>query len=182
MTSVVSILLSSLRRYISRVNPRDAQRHVIVGVQSYKPIDFARQMNVSLANGWGIVRTISDLALKQPEGKYVLVKDPNNVGLSFAAVSRHRLMGNSPPSGCTRCLPTPLRLEMRRNSRGHDIRRKTDSHVSGSAAPPPHITGQSPRMSISRVTDSFLDTDWFKVERKYMAGQASAIPPWPDSE
>ena len=37
-------------------------------------------MNVSLNNGWGIVRTIADLALKQPEGKYILVKDPNNVG------------------------------------------------------------------------------------------------------
>jgi translation initiation factor 3 subunit D len=36
-------------------------------------------MNVSITNGWGIVRTIADLALKQPEGKYVLVKDPNNV-------------------------------------------------------------------------------------------------------
>ena len=35
-------------------------------------------MNVSLNNGWGIVRTIADLALKQPEGKYVLVKDPNH--------------------------------------------------------------------------------------------------------
>ncbi|CAD6577232.1 MAG: hypothetical protein TREMPRED_001890 [Tremellales sp. Tagirdzhanova-0007] len=64
--------------YISRANPRDAQRHVIVGIQSYKPIDFARQMNVSLANGWGIVRTIADLVFKHPEGKYVLVKDPNN--------------------------------------------------------------------------------------------------------
>ena len=42
-------------------------------------MDFARQMNVSLANGWGIVRTIADLVLKEPEGKYVLVKDPNNV-------------------------------------------------------------------------------------------------------
>jgi translation initiation factor 3 subunit D len=36
-------------------------------------------MNVSLNNGWGIVRTIADLVLKQPEGKYVLVKDPNAV-------------------------------------------------------------------------------------------------------
>jgi len=41
-------------------------------------------MNVSLTNGWGIVRTIADLMLKQPEGKYVLVKDPNNV--SFVAL------------------------------------------------------------------------------------------------
>lgn len=36
-------------------------------------------MNVSLNNGWGIVRTIADLALSRPEGKYVLVKDPNHV-------------------------------------------------------------------------------------------------------
>lgn len=34
-------------------------------------------MNLNLANGWGIVRTISDMCLKMPEGKYVLVKDPN---------------------------------------------------------------------------------------------------------
>src|SRR6478735_6666079 len=72
-------VITDATRYISRANPRDAQRHVIVGVQSYKPTDFARQMNVSITNGWGIVRTIADLALKQPEGKYVLVKDPNNV-------------------------------------------------------------------------------------------------------
>ncbi|WRT66990.1 eukaryotic translation initiation factor 3 subunit D [Kwoniella shivajii] len=64
--------------YISRANSKDAQRHVIVGVQSFKPLDFARQMNVSLTNGWGIVRTIADILLKQPEGKYVLVKDPNS--------------------------------------------------------------------------------------------------------
>nr|ODN81272.1 eukaryotic translation initiation factor 3 subunit D [Cryptococcus depauperatus CBS 7841]ODN99732.1 eukaryotic translation initiation factor 3 subunit D [Cryptococcus depauperatus CBS 7855] len=72
--------------YISRANARDAQRHVIVGVQSLKPADFARQMNVSVANGWGIVRTIADLVLKQPEGKYVLVKDPNNPLVRFYKV------------------------------------------------------------------------------------------------
>lgn len=36
-------------------------------------------MNINLSNGWGIVRTIADLCLKQPEGKYVLIKDPNKV-------------------------------------------------------------------------------------------------------
>ena len=41
-------------------------------------------MNVNLGNGWGIVRTIDDLCLKQPAGKYVLLKDPNKVrSLSF---------------------------------------------------------------------------------------------------
>ena len=36
-------------------------------------------MNVSFTNGWGIVRSIVDLVRKKEEGKYVLVKDPNNV-------------------------------------------------------------------------------------------------------
>jgi translation initiation factor 3 subunit D len=44
-----------------------------------RPTDFAAQLNVSLANGWGIVRTVTDLCMKMPEGKYVLVKDPNKV-------------------------------------------------------------------------------------------------------
>jgi len=42
-----------------------------------RPTDFAGQLNVSLANGWGIVRTVTDMCMKMPEGKYVLVKDPN---------------------------------------------------------------------------------------------------------
>ena len=48
-----------------------------------RPTDFAAQLNVSLANGWGIVRTVTDMCMKMPEGKYVLVKDPNKVGISF---------------------------------------------------------------------------------------------------
>ena len=34
-------------------------------------------MNLNLANGWGIVRTIVDMCRNMKEGKYVLVKDPN---------------------------------------------------------------------------------------------------------
>lgn len=70
-------------RYVSRANPRDSSRHTILGTQWYKPREFASQMNISLANGWGIVRTIADLCFKQPEGKYVLLKDPNKVRFSL---------------------------------------------------------------------------------------------------
>ena len=51
-----------------------------------RPMDFAAQLNVSLANGWGIVRTVADLCLKMPEGKYVLVKDPNKVSVYLCSV------------------------------------------------------------------------------------------------
>ena len=55
-----------------------------------RSLDFAAQLNVSLANGWGIVRTVADLCLKMPEGKYVLVKDPNKVCVFLFMASRPR--------------------------------------------------------------------------------------------
>lgn len=66
--------------FVSRVNPKVNDKHVILGVIGWKPRDFANQMNLSLSNGWGIVRTISDMVLKNEgaeDAKYVLVKDPN---------------------------------------------------------------------------------------------------------
>ncbi|KAG9253638.1 eukaryotic translation initiation factor 3 subunit D [Emericellopsis atlantica] len=63
--------------FVSRASPRSNDRHVILGVIGWKPRDFANQMNLSLSNGWGIVRTIADMCLKRDEGKFVLVKDPN---------------------------------------------------------------------------------------------------------
>ncbi|KAI1356693.1 eukaryotic translation initiation factor 3 subunit D [Xylaria sp. FL0043] len=63
--------------FVSRANPKSNDKHVILGVIGWKPKDFANQMNLSLSNGWGIVRTISDMCLKREEGKFVLVKDPN---------------------------------------------------------------------------------------------------------
>ncbi|KAK7696224.1 hypothetical protein QCA50_000877 [Cerrena zonata] len=79
--------------YISRANPRDHTRHVILSTQSVRPADFAVQLNVSLANGWGIVRTVTDLCMKQPEGKYVLVKDPNKPVIRLYAVPMSAFTG-----------------------------------------------------------------------------------------
>ena len=50
-------------------------------------MDFASQLNVSLANGWGIVRTVTDMCMKQPDGKYVLIKDPNKVSCALSGSS-----------------------------------------------------------------------------------------------
>ncbi|KIW03991.1 eukaryotic translation initiation factor 3 subunit D [Verruconis gallopava] len=72
--------------FVSRVNPRSAQDHVILGVLGYKPREFAAQMNLNIANGWGIVRTIVDMVLKMGDGKYVIVKDPNKNVLRLYAV------------------------------------------------------------------------------------------------
>ncbi|PCH40950.1 eukaryotic translation initiation factor 3 subunit 7 [Wolfiporia cocos MD-104 SS10] len=80
--------------FISRVNPRDNTRHVILSTTSTRPMDFAVQLNVSLANGWGIVRTVTDMCMKQPEGKYVLIKDPNKPVLRLYAVPMNAFTGD----------------------------------------------------------------------------------------
>lgn len=64
-----------LYSFVSRVNPKDAQRHAILATGTYKAREIASQMNLNLSNGWGIVRTIIDVCLKQPDGVYLLIKD-----------------------------------------------------------------------------------------------------------
>jgi translation initiation factor 3 subunit D len=67
----------SFNSFVSRANPKSNDKHVVLGVIGWKPKDFANQMNLSISNGWGIVRTIADMCLKREDGKFVLVKDPN---------------------------------------------------------------------------------------------------------
>ena len=59
------------------MNPKQPDRHTILGVVGYDPRKFAEQMNLNLGNGWGIVRTIVDMVRGMKDGRYVLVKDPN---------------------------------------------------------------------------------------------------------
>ncbi|KAF2707549.1 eukaryotic translation initiation factor 3 subunit D [Pleomassaria siparia CBS 279.74] len=75
--------------FVSRTNPKNNNDHVILGVLTNKPRDFANQMALNLNNGWAIVRTIVDMCLKMEEGKYVLVKDPNKSVLRLYAVPEH---------------------------------------------------------------------------------------------
>jgi translation initiation factor 3 subunit D len=76
-------------RFVSRTNPKNNNDHVILGVLSNKPREFAAQMALNLNNGWGIVRTIVDMVLRMDEGKYVLVKDPNKAVLRLYSVPLH---------------------------------------------------------------------------------------------
>lgn len=63
--------------YVSRTHVRDSSRHVILGLQQFKPHEFATQINLSMDNAWGILRCIIDLIRKQKDGKYLIMKDPN---------------------------------------------------------------------------------------------------------
>ena len=45
-------------------------------------------MNLNLNNGWAIVRTFVDMVMKEEDGKYVLVKDPNKPTIRLYHVPR----------------------------------------------------------------------------------------------
>ena len=84
--------------FVSRTNPKNANDHVVLGVLTNKPRDFAAQMALNLNNGWGIVRTIVDMCLKlHHNGKYVLVKDPNKALLRLYAVPDHTFVDDDAP-------------------------------------------------------------------------------------
>jgi translation initiation factor 3 subunit D len=74
--------------FVSRANPKSTAEHVILGVLGYKPREFATQMNLNLNNGWAIVRTFVDMVMKEEDGKYVLVKDPNKPTIRLYSVPR----------------------------------------------------------------------------------------------
>ena len=58
----------------------------VAGAQVMKPKDFAQQINLNMDNCWGIVRALVDLCMKQDDGKYLLVKDPNKQLLRLYSV------------------------------------------------------------------------------------------------
>ena len=63
--------------FVSRAHPKDPANHVILNTQSYKPKDFAQQINLTETNMWGVFKAVADATVKLPDGKYLLVKDPN---------------------------------------------------------------------------------------------------------
>jgi len=85
--------------YVSRANPRDNSRHVTLSTATMRPMDFAGQLNVSLSNGWGIVRMIADKVMKMPEGKYLLIKDPNKAIIRLYSVPASALLNEEELDG-----------------------------------------------------------------------------------
>ena len=73
------MLASLFCSYVSRVSVKDSTRHVILGMQQFKPVEFAQQINLNMDNCWGILRCVIDTCMKLKEGKYLILKDPNKV-------------------------------------------------------------------------------------------------------
>jgi translation initiation factor 3 subunit D len=72
--------------FVSRTNFKDNTKHTILGVASYQPKDLALQINLSSGNGWGIVKSYIDILNSQEDGKFVILKNPNEPKLTVYRV------------------------------------------------------------------------------------------------
>ncbi|KAK5986420.1 putative choline dehydrogenase, partial [Trichostrongylus colubriformis] len=64
--------------YVSRVSVRNSAQHLILGTQQLRPVEFAQNISMNMDNGWGILRCVIDSCMRQPQGKYLLMKDPQS--------------------------------------------------------------------------------------------------------
>jgi len=72
--------------FVSRVSKNNAYEHSILATQFSRPKDFAAQITLSEGNMWGIVKMLIDLFQKMPEGKYVLMREPNRPAVRLYSV------------------------------------------------------------------------------------------------
>lgn len=72
--------------YVSRNTKTNAYEHSILATQPFKPKDLATQIALDLKNMWGIVKMICELLMRQEDGKFVLMKDPNKATLRLYSV------------------------------------------------------------------------------------------------
>lgn len=83
---ICSAVLLSVDRlkvaFVSRQSPRDRTRHAILGVHDIEPYEFADQMGIDIANGFGIVKSLAlrffdgDDMKTANNGRTVIMRDP----------------------------------------------------------------------------------------------------------
>lgn len=72
--------------FVSRATPKNATEHQILGTQFYRPKELAAQITLNEGNMWGIMRMFIQLFRDQPEGKYVIMRDPSKAQLKVFSV------------------------------------------------------------------------------------------------
>jgi translation initiation factor 3 subunit D len=72
--------------YVSRATNTNAFDHQVLGTQFFEPKALATQIALNMNTMWGIVKMICELLLNQPDGKFVLLKDPNKPTMRLYSV------------------------------------------------------------------------------------------------
>lgn len=73
--------------FVSRNHPRDSRNHQILGVQFYRPQEFAMQINLMPGNMWAILKHVLEALDRCEDGKYLFLKDPNKPLLRLYTIS-----------------------------------------------------------------------------------------------
>lgn len=72
--------------FVSRVSPKDEKNHQIISVVTHSPAQFAKQLNFSENMGWGIIKSLVNVFSELDDGKFVILREPNQQALSIYAV------------------------------------------------------------------------------------------------
>jgi translation initiation factor 3 subunit D len=72
--------------FCSRNSPKNAYEHAILATQFYRPKDFATQITLHEGQMWAMMRMFVQLLQKQADGKYVLMREPNEPSLTIYKV------------------------------------------------------------------------------------------------
>lgn len=72
--------------YVSRVTSTNAYDHAVLGTQFFEPKALASQIALNINTMWGIVKMLCEMLMTQPDGKFVLLKDPNKPTMRLYAV------------------------------------------------------------------------------------------------
>mmetsp|Transcript_11515 Transcript_11515/g.35216 ORF Transcript_11515/g.35216 Transcript_11515/m.35216 type:complete len:570 (+) Transcript_11515:168-1877(+) len=63
--------------YVSRNNFTSNKTHSLLAVQAFQPQELATQINMDVRRAWGLLQYFVEECLALPEGKYMMLKDPN---------------------------------------------------------------------------------------------------------
>lgn len=72
--------------FVSRKSPKNAYEHVVLATKTYRPMDFSAQITLNQGYMWGIMRLFIKLLEDQPEGKFVIMRDPNKAVVRLFSV------------------------------------------------------------------------------------------------
>jgi len=72
--------------FVARKHAKDAYNHTILAVQRYSPLTFASTGRIAIRQLWGVLLYIIDACRELQDGKYLLMRDPNEPKLVIYSV------------------------------------------------------------------------------------------------
>lgn len=72
--------------FVSRASAKDEKNHQIISVVTHNPSQFAKQLNFNESMGWGIIKSLVNVFSELDDGKFVILREPNQQAVSIYEV------------------------------------------------------------------------------------------------